>query len=79
MSVLFASIGIGLVLGWAGAPRPLAMPLIWLFGLAAVWLIVMLTAWASPALAGPTLSGAAVGWSVHTLWLGALSLKNKGS
>ena len=79
MSVLFASIGIGLVLGWAGAPRPLAEWHIWLLGLAAVAFAILLLANLSPAFAGPTIAGAAVGWSVHTLWLGALSLKNKGS
>ena len=79
MSVLFASIGIGLVLGWAGAPRPLAEWHIWLLGLAVIWLLVMLIVRVSPALAKPTLAGAALGWSLHSLWLGALSLRRKGS
>ena len=79
MSILFASIGIGLVLGWAGAPRPLAEWHIWCLGLVAITLIALLVVWISPALAAPALASAAVGWSLHTLWLGALSLKSKGS
>lgn len=78
MSVLLASIGIGLVLGWAGAPRPLAEWHIWLLGLIVITVSVLFLERVSPVLAAPTLASAAAGWSLHTLWLGALSLKNKG-
>ena len=79
MSVLFASIGIGLVLGWAGAPRPLAEPFVWSLGLVVITLTVLLADWISPARATPALASAAVGWSLHSFWLGALSARRKGT
>lgn len=79
MSILYTSIGIGLVLGWAGAPRPLANLHVWLLSLAIIALDVILAVWISPARMAPALMAAAAGWSLRTLWLGALSLKSKGT
>ncbi len=77
MSVLIASIAIGLVLGWAAVPRPSAGQLVWLAAFAIVSAALFAASLLSPLVMPPALGAAGIAFALRAIWLGSLQRGRK--
>jgi hypothetical protein len=78
VSVLIASISIGVVLGWAAVPRPSAAHGYWLGAFAGVSLALFGASRISPLLLSPALGAAGVAFALRALWIGSLKTRSLG-
>jgi hypothetical protein len=72
VSVLVASVAIGLVLGWAAVPRLAAPPYVWLLHMAGAATTILIAGYASPLLSSYAFAGAATSFALRAMMLAAL-------